>query len=59
MAESPSYIQLPLSTFLQLHPEYLEFFPLRVFHDPQYVVRVQPASGTVEVGFPGDRWTIQ
>ena len=34
MAECLNYIQLPLATFLQLHPEYLQLFPLRIFHDP-------------------------
>lgn len=59
MSESLNYIQLPLSTFLQLHPQYIQMFPLRYFHDPNYVVRLHPASGTLEVGFPGDNWTIQ
>lgn len=59
MAQELNYIQLPLSTFLQLHPQYIEFFPLRYFHDPNYVVRLQPSSGTLEVGFPSDDWEIQ
>ena len=59
MAECLNYIQLPLATFLQLHPEYLQLFPLRIFHDPRYVVRLHPASGSMEVGFPDDSWEIQ
>lgn len=59
MAECLNYIQLPLATFLQLHPEYLQLFPLRIFHDPRYVVRLHPASGSMEVGFPDDSWEIK
>jgi hypothetical protein len=59
MADCLNYIQLPLATFLQLHPEYLQLFPLRIFHDPRYVVRLHPASGSMEVGFPDDSWQIQ
>lgn len=59
MAERLNYIQLPLATFLQLHPEYLQLFPLRIFHDPRYVVRLHPASGSMEVGFPDDSWEIK
>lgn len=59
MADRLNYIQLPLATFLQLHPEYLQLFPLRIFHDPRYVVRLHPASGSMEVGFPDDSWEIQ
>ena len=58
MAESLNYVQLPLSTFLQLHPDYLSIFPLRYFHDPRYVVRMQPSSGRLEIGFPEDDWEI-
>ena len=59
MADRLNYIQLPLATFLQLHPEYLQLFPLRIFHDPRYVVRLDPASGRMEVGFPEDSWHIE
>ena len=59
MAACLNYIQLPLATFLQLHPEYLQLFPLRIFHDPRYVVRLCPASGSMEVGFPDDSWEIK
>ena len=59
MAERLNYIQLPLATFLQLHPESLQVFPLRIFHDPRYVVRLHPASGSMEVGFPDDSWEIK
>lgn len=59
MAERLNYIQLPLATFLQLHPEYLQMFPLRYFHDPRYVVRLHPSSGTMEVGFAEDDWNIK
>lgn len=59
MAARMNYIQLPLATFLQLHPEYLQMFPLRLFHDSRYVVRLHPDSGTLEVGFPEDKWEIQ
>ena len=59
MADRLNYIQLPLATFLQLHPEYLQLFPLRIFHDPRYVVRLHPSSGSLEVGFPDDSWEIQ
>lgn len=59
MTERLNYIQLPLATFLQLHPEYLQLFPLRYFHDPRYVVRLHPESGSLEVGFPDDSWQIQ
>ena len=59
MADRLNYIQLPLATFLQLHPEYLQLFPLRIFHDPRYVVRLHPASGSMEVGFPDDSWEIK
>lgn len=58
MANRMNYIQLPLATFLQLHPEFLEMFPLRIFHDDRYVVRLQPDSGRLEVGFPSDNWVI-
>lgn len=53
-----NYIQMPLAMFLQLHPEYLELFPLRIFHDERYVVRLQPDEGLMEVGFPEDHWNI-
>lgn len=59
MAESLNYIQLPLATFLQLRPEFIQLFPIRYFHDPRYVVRMHPASGSLEVGFPDDSWTIK
>lgn len=59
MADRLNYIQLPLATFLQMHPEYLQLFPLRIFHDSRYVVRLHPASGSMEVGFPDDSWEIQ
>ena len=56
--ERMNYIQLPLSTFLALHPEFLELFPLRIFHDDRYVVRLRPESGLMEVGFISDNWSI-
>lgn len=59
MENSLNYIQLPLATFLQLHPNFVDLFPLRLFHDPRYVVRMHPASGTLEVGFPEDSWNIK
>ena len=58
MANCMKYIQLPLATFLRLHPEFLEMFPLRIFHDDRYVVRLQPDSGRLEVGFLSDNWVI-
>lgn len=58
MSES-SYIQLPLATFLQLRPNFVSYFPLRIFHDARYVVRFRPSSGELEVGFPEDDWSIK
>lgn len=53
-----NYIQLPLSIFLQLHPEFVQMFPMRIFHDERYVVRLQPDNGLMEVGFLEDNWKI-
>lgn len=58
MAGHSDYIQMPLTTFLSLNPEYIKLFPLKIFSDPRYVVRISQSTGTLEVGYPGDCWTL-
>lgn len=58
MIATMNYIQMPLYTFLQQHPEFRSMFPYSLFPDSRYIVRVQLSTGTVEVGFPEDDWEI-
>ena len=58
MVATLNYIQMPLYTFLQEHPEFRSMFPYSLFPDSRYIVRIQLGTGTVEVGFPDDDWEI-
>ena len=55
------YIQLPLSLFVQLHPDvlppgYLDIMPLA--YSGLYIVRFLPDFSLIEIGFPEDVWTL-
>lgn len=54
-----NYLELPVRQFLARYPQFMDLLPFPVFSDPRYVVRFIPNSDLIEVGFPGDNWSIK
>lgn len=53
------FLQFPLSVFVKMFPDVAEMLPPLVdFSDSNYVVRVDPANGRVEIGYVTDAWLI-
>lgn len=54
-----AYLQFPLPVFVKMFPEFAKMFPpLFDFSDSNYIVRVDPANGLVEIGYTEDAWLI-
>ena len=52
------FIQMPLSMFRKMFPELAAKFPLEIqqTNDSNYIVKMYPDKGAVEVGYPEDVW---
>lgn len=54
-----SYLQFPLPVFVKLFPQFAELLPpFFDFSDSNYIVRLDPANGRVEIGYTEDAWLI-
>lgn len=57
--KNDGFLQFPLPVFVKMFPEVAEMLPpLFDFSDSNYVVRVDPANGRVEIGYATDAWLI-
>jgi hypothetical protein len=57
--KNDGFLQFPLPVFVKMFPEFAEMLPpLFDFSDSNYVVRVDPANGRVEIGHATDAWLI-
>lgn len=57
--KNDGFLQFPLPVFVKMFPEIIEMLPpLFDFSDSNYVVRVDPANGDVEIGHVTDAWLI-
>lgn len=57
--KTAAYLQFPLPVFVKLFPEFAKSLPpLFDFSDSNYIVRVDPANGCVEIGYTEDAWLI-
>lgn len=53
------FLQFSLPVFVKMFPDIAEMLPpLFDFSDSNYVVRVDPANGRVEIGYASDAWLI-
>jgi hypothetical protein len=52
------YFELPIAQFLRLYPQFADILPPPVLSDPRYIVRFNPDSELLEVGFSEDVWAI-
>jgi len=54
-----AYLQFPLPVFVKLFPDIAKMLP-PVFDlsDSEYIVRIDPANGRVEIGYTEDAWLI-
>lgn len=52
------YLEMPLPVFLFRYPQFVPVFPPDIFADSRYIVRFDPSSGCVEIGFVGDTWHL-
>ena len=54
-----AYLQFPLPVFVKLFPQFAELLPpVFDFSDSNYIVRLDPANGRVEIGYTEDAWLI-
>lgn len=54
-----AYLQFPLPVFVKLFPQFAELLPpVFDFSDSNYIVRLDPANGRVEIGYTDDAWLI-
>lgn len=54
-----AYLQFPLPVFVKLFPQFAELLPpVFDFSDSNYIVRLDPANGRVEIGYTEDTWLI-
>lgn len=51
------FLEFPLVEFLRMRPDLEYLFP---FHagDPRYIIRIDPVSQLMEVGYQDDPWVI-
>lgn len=57
--KTAAYLQFSLPVFVKMFPEFAKMLPpLFDFSDSNYIVRVDPASGRVEIGYTEDAWLI-
>lgn len=57
--KSAAYLQFPLPVFVKLFPQFAELLPpVFDFSDSNYIVRLDPANGRVEIGYTEDAWLI-
>lgn len=57
--KTSAYLQFPLPVFVKMFPEFAKMLPpLFDFSDGNYIVRVDPANGRVEIGYTEDAWLI-
>ena len=57
--KNDGFLQFPLPVFVKMFPEFAEMLPpLFDFSDSNYVVRVDPANGRVEIGHARERRLI-
>lgn len=54
-----AYLQFPLPVFVKLFPQFAELLPpIFDFSDSNYIVRLDPANGRVEIRYTADAWLI-
>ena len=54
-----AYLQFPLPVLVKLFPQFAELLPpVFDFSDSNYIVRLDPANGRVEIGYTEDAWLI-
>lgn len=54
-----AYLQFPLPVFVKLFPQFAELLPpVFDFSDSNYIVRLDPANGRVEIGYTEDACLI-
>lgn len=54
-----AYLQFPLPVFVKLFPQFAELLPpVFDFSDSNYIVRLDPANGRVEISYTEDAWLI-
>ena len=54
-----AYLQFPMPVFVKLFPQFAELLPpVFDFSDSNYIVRLDPANGRVEIGYTEDVWLI-
>lgn len=59
MKKEAAYLQFPLPVFVKLFPQFAELLPpFFDFSDSNYIVRLDPANGRVEIGYTEDVWLI-
>lgn len=57
--KTAAYLQFPLPVFVKMFPEFAKMLPpLFDFSYSNYIVRVDPANGLVEIGCTEDAWLI-
>lgn len=52
------FIQMPLSVFRTMFPDLAAKFPpvIQSTNDTNYIVKMYPDKGAIEVGYPEDLW---
>ena len=53
-----AWIQLPVRDFILQFPGMAALIPPFAYSEPEYVVRFEPISRKLEVGFESDNWVI-
>ena len=60
MENNNTFVQMPLSMYLKLHPAFIKALPDELdLSDKNYVVRFRPGSPIVECGYLNDKWSIR